>query len=41
MTRGNGNNLCNFSCDDTIIKNSSLEKMLGLIIDNNLTLNDK
>ena len=41
MTHGNGYNLCNFSCDDTIMKNSLLEKILGLIIDNNLTFNNK
>ena len=35
MTLGNGNNLCDFSCDDIIIKNSSSEKMLGLTIDEN------
>ena len=29
-----GATLCNFSCDDTIIKNSLSEKILGLIIDN-------
>ena len=29
-----GATLCNFSCDDLIIKNSLSEKILGLIIDN-------
>ena len=32
MTLGNENKLCNFSCDDLIIKNSLLEKVLGLTI---------
>ena len=36
----NGNNLCNFSCDDIIIKNSLSEKILGLTIDNNLDFSD-
>ena len=36
MTLRNGNKLCNFSCDDIIIKNSLLKKMLELTIDNNL-----
>ena len=40
MTVGNGNNLCDFSCDDIIIKNSLLEKILGFTIDNNLKFND-
>ena len=39
MTLGNGNNLCDFSGDDIIIKNSLLEKILGLI-DNNLDFSD-
>ena len=34
MTLGNGSNLCDFSCDDTIIKNSLSEKILGLTIEN-------
>ena len=38
MTLGNGNNLCKFSCDDIIIKNSLSEKILGLTINNNLDL---
>ena len=33
-------NLCNFTCDDIIIRNSLLEKILGLIIDNNLDFSD-
>ena len=37
----NGNNLCNFSCDDIIIKNSLSEKILGLTIDNNLDFSDR
>ena len=40
MTLGNGNNLCDFSCDDIIIKNSLSEKILGLTIDNNLDFSD-
>ena len=40
MTLGNGNNLCNFPCDDIIIKNSLSEKILGLTIDNNLDFSD-
>ena len=39
MTLGNGNNLCDFSGDNIIIKNSLLEKILGLI-DNNLDFSD-
>ena len=33
MTLGNRNNLCNFSCDDIIIKRSLSERILGLTID--------
>ena len=40
MTLGNGNNLCKFSCDDIIIKNSLSEKILGLTINNNLDFSD-
>ena len=40
MTLGNGNNRCNFSCDDIIIKISVSEKILGLTIDNNLDFSD-
>ena len=40
MTLGNGNNLCDFSCDDIIIKNSLSEEILGLTIDNNLDFSD-
>ena len=40
MTLGNVNNLCDFSCDDIIIKNSLSEKILGLTIDYNLDFND-
>ena len=40
MTLGNGNNLCDFSCDDIIIKNSLSEKILGLTINNNLDFSD-
>ena len=40
MTLGNGNNLCNFSFDDIIIKNSLSEKILELFIDNNLDFSD-
>ena len=29
-TLGNGNNFCDISCDDIIIKNCLLEKILGL-----------
>ena len=29
-TLGNGNNFCDFLCDDIIIKNCLLEKILGL-----------
>ena len=41
MTLGNGNNLCDFSSDDIIIKNSFSEKILGLTIDNNLDFTDR
>ena len=34
MTLGNGDNLCNISFDDIIVKNSSSKKILGLTIDN-------
>ena len=37
---GNGRSLCNFACDDIIIKNSLLDIFLGLVIDNNLDLSD-
>ena len=40
MTLGNGVNLCYFSCDDIIIKNSLSEKISGLTKDNNLDLSD-
>ena len=40
ITLGNGSNLCNFSCDDIIIKNSLSEKILGFFIDNNLDFSD-
>ena len=40
MTLGNRNNICNFACNDTIIKNSLSEKILGLTIDNNLDFSD-
>ena len=40
MTLGNGNNIFNFACNDTIIKNSLLEKILGLAINNNLDFSD-
>ena len=40
MTLGNGNNLCNFSYDDIIIKNSLSEKILGLTIESNLNFSD-
>ena len=40
VTLENGNNFCNFSCDDVIIKNSFLEKILGLTIDKNLDFSD-
>ena len=39
LTLGNGSNLCDFSRDDIIIKNSSSEKT-GFTIDNNLDFND-
>ena len=39
-TLGNWNNLCNFSCDDLIIKSSLSDKTLRLTIDNNLDFND-
>ena len=35
MTLGNGNNLCDFSNDDIITRNSLLEKILGNTLDNN------
>ena len=41
VTLVNGRNLCNFSCDDIIIKNSLSEKILGLTIDNNLNFRDR
>ena len=41
MTLGNGNNRCNFSCDDIIIKNSLSEKTLELTVDNNLAFSDR
>ena len=40
MTLGSGSNLCNFSCDDIIIKNSLSEKMLELTIGNNPDFSD-
>ena len=40
MTLGNGNNLCDFSCDDIIVKNSLSDKFFGLTIDNNLDFSD-
>ena len=40
MILGNGNNLCNFLCDDIVIKNSLSEKILGFSIDNNLDFSD-
>ena len=40
MTLGNGNNLCDFSCNDMIIKISLSEKILGLTTDNNLDFSD-
>ena len=40
MTLANGNNLCHFSCDDIIVKNSLSEKTLGLTTDNNLRFSD-
>ena len=40
MTLGNGNNLCDFSRDDIINKNSLSEKILGLTRDNNLDFSD-
>ena len=40
MTPGNGNNLCDFSYDDIIVKNSLSDKFLGLTIDNNLDFSD-
>ena len=36
----NGNNLCDFLCDNIIIKNSLSEKILGLTIGNNLDFSD-
>ena len=33
-------NICSFACNDTIIKNSLSEKILGLTIDNNLDFSD-
>ena len=36
MTIGPGNNCFDFQVDDTIIKNSQEEKILGVIIDNEL-----
>ena len=40
MTLGNGKNIYNFACNDTIIQNSLSEKILGLTIDNNLDFSD-
>ena len=40
MTPGNVNNLCDFSYDDIIVKNSLSDKFLGLTIDNNLDFSD-
>ena len=40
MTLGNRSNLCNFSCDDIIIKNSLSKKIFGITIDNNLDFSD-
>ena len=40
MILGNGNNFCDFSCDDIIIKNSLSGKILGLPVDNNLDFSD-
>ena len=40
MTLENGSNLCNFSYDDTIIKESLSEKILGLTIDYNFDFSD-
>ena len=40
VTLGNGNNFCNFSCNNIIIKNSLSQKILGLTIDNNLGFSD-
>ena len=40
MILGNGNNLCDISCDNIIIKNSLSEKILGLTMDNNLDFSD-
>ena len=39
-TLGNSNNLCDFSFDDIIIKNSLSEKILGLTLNNNLEFSD-
>ena len=36
----NGNNIYNFACNATIIKNSLSEKILGITIDNNLDFSD-
>ena len=41
MTLGNGENLCNFACNDIPITNSLSVKILGLIIDNNLDFSDQ
>ena len=41
ITLENGNNRCNFSCDDIIIKNSLSEKTLELTVDNNLAFSDR
>ena len=40
MTLGNGNNLCDFSCDDIIVKNSLSDKFFRLTIENNLDFSD-
>ena len=40
MTLGNGNKLCDFSCDAIIIRNSLLDKISGLTIDHNLDFSD-
>ena len=39
MTLGNGIKLCDFSCD--AIRNSLLDKISGLTIDNNLDFSDQ
>ena len=40
MTAGNENNLCSLACDNIIIQDSLLGKLLGLTINNNFDFKD-